>query len=170
MSGRGRMKKRQGRAAAIPRPARQSPGRPCDPEDWPEPLRREMATTGIRVVPVSGRVRWEWMDGERICEWSGVGDPAAAFEECCRVAERRLGIVAAAAIKHHPPERRTMHGWREIEFTEIVHTTDTALLVLIGDEEVWIPRSQVEDGESVEEGDGPGTLVVSEWIAREKGL
>ena len=49
--------------------------------------------------------------------------------------------------------------------------TEAAILVQIDDEEVWIPRSQLhpEDNEVREVGD-VGELVITEWIAEEKGL
>ncbi len=47
--------------------------------------------------------------------------------------------------------------------------TDKALLCTVDDEDVWVPKSQVHaDSEVYQEGD-EGDLVVSEWIARQKG-
>ena len=48
--------------------------------------------------------------------------------------------------------------------------TGKALLCLIGEEEVWIPQSQIDDESEVYEPGGEGVLVVSQWIAEEKGL
>jgi hypothetical protein len=51
-----------------------------------------------------------------------------------------------------------------------VKSTEKAILVDVAGEEFWIPQSQVtEDSEVWQEGD-EGTLVVTDWIAREKGL
>ena len=48
--------------------------------------------------------------------------------------------------------------------------TDHALLCVIDGVEHWIPRSQVFDESDVlEEGD-TGSLVITEWIAQQKGL
>ena len=50
--------------------------------------------------------------------------------------------------------------------------TDKALLVLIDGDEHWIAKSQVDDDSEVFDDDEhkDGRLVVSEWIARERGL
>lgn len=49
--------------------------------------------------------------------------------------------------------------------------TEKALLVEVDGEEVWLPRSQIveDESEALEEGD-TGTLAITQWIAREKGL
>jgi len=48
--------------------------------------------------------------------------------------------------------------------------TDKALLCEIEGEEMWIPKSQIQDDSEVfAEGD-EGDLIISEWIAKEKGL
>lgn len=48
--------------------------------------------------------------------------------------------------------------------------TDKAILVRIEEEEHWIPRSQIDDDSEVYEAGHEGELVVSQWIADEKGL
>lgn len=45
-----------------------------------------------------------------------------------------------------------------------------ALLCLIDGEEIWIPKSQITDDSEVYETGTEGTLVVTEWIAEQKGL
>lgn len=49
--------------------------------------------------------------------------------------------------------------------------TDKALLVIIDGQEHWIPRSQIVDSESdvLAVGDS-GTLAITDWIAKQKGL
>ena len=51
-----------------------------------------------------------------------------------------------------------------------VHETDNAVLVTDDDsgEEIWFPLSQVESMHR--DKNGTGTIVVSDWIARQKGL
>jgi len=51
-----------------------------------------------------------------------------------------------------------------------VHETDNAVLVHdhATDEEIWFPLSQVEEMHRDKRGDG--SIVVSDWIARQKGL
>lgn len=50
--------------------------------------------------------------------------------------------------------------------------TDAALLCVIEGEEHWIPKSQVSDDSEVfdDQDNAEGTLVVSEWIAKQRGL
>lgn len=50
------------------------------------------------------------------------------------------------------------------------HETDAALLCVIDGDEHWIPKSQIDDDSEVYEKDGEGTLVVTQWIAEQKGL
>lgn len=50
--------------------------------------------------------------------------------------------------------------------------TDRALLCTIGGAEHWIPLSQIHDDSEVFDAsaNSEGTLVVTEWIATQKGL
>ncbi len=50
--------------------------------------------------------------------------------------------------------------------------TDAALLCVIGGEEHWIPKSHVHPDSEVfdDEGNSEGRLVISHWIATQKGL
>jgi hypothetical protein len=61
----------------------------------------------------------------------------------------------------------------ELENTVCLKETDMALLCrLETGQEVWIPKSQVDDASEVLDDDDNdrGTLVVTAWIATEKGL
>lgn len=52
-----------------------------------------------------------------------------------------------------------------------VRASDKAILVdvpTVG--EVWIPQSQIDDDSEVYRTDDEGDLVISNWIAKEKGL
>ncbi|TWT58961.1 hypothetical protein KOR42_23480 [Thalassoglobus neptunius] len=61
--------------------------------------------------------------------------------------------------------------WVEIEVVEVIRMTDAAMLVEDENgEEVWIPYSQIQDSDSVSEGDCNVTLTVTRWIAEEKDL
>lgn len=53
---------------------------------------------------------------------------------------------------------------------ECMVDTDAAILVEIEGEDYWIPKSQIHDDSEVYKRDTSGTLVISEWIATEKGL
>lgn len=62
---------------------------------------------------------------------------------------------------------------RCVEFSEVTCTaeTDKAILCHVDGKEVWIPKSQIHDDSEVYRVDAdPGELVISEWIAKEKGL
>lgn len=51
------------------------------------------------------------------------------------------------------------------------HETDRAILVLDGDREVWLPKSQVSiEGDEFPEPGESAELFVPEWLAKEKGL
>lgn len=59
----------------------------------------------------------------------------------------------------------------ELEIDEPVdRATEKAIHVTVGGEACWIPQSQIhEDSEVWKEGQ-TGTLIVSRWIAEQKGL
>lgn len=46
--------------------------------------------------------------------------------------------------------------------------TDAAVLIVVDDEHVWIPLSQVDSMHF--DGRGNGHIVISDWIAQQKGL
>lgn len=50
--------------------------------------------------------------------------------------------------------------------------TDSAVKILdpASGEELWIPLSQIDEMHRGNTGLGPGTIVMSDWIARKKGL
>lgn len=49
--------------------------------------------------------------------------------------------------------------------------TPKALRVQTPDyEEIWLPKSQIDDDSEVWEMDDEGNLVISDWIAEQKGL
>ena len=59
-----------------------------------------------------------------------------------------------------------------VAFKDVIckKATEKALLCTIDGEDYWIPTSQIHDDSEVYEEDHEGTLVVSEWIAKQKGL
>jgi hypothetical protein len=59
-----------------------------------------------------------------------------------------------------------------VENVHCKHMTEKALLCRIGKEDMWIPRSQVrEESEVLDDlNASEGTLIISHWIASEKGL
>lgn len=58
----------------------------------------------------------------------------------------------------------------EIHDVTVKYETDGALLVVADGEEVWIPKSQIDDDSEVYAKGTSGTLIIPRWLAREKGL
>lgn len=58
----------------------------------------------------------------------------------------------------------------EIDIDGIKIKTEKAILVIIDDEEIWLPKSQIEYDEDVHNPDGTNVITVTEWIAEQKGL
>jgi hypothetical protein len=58
----------------------------------------------------------------------------------------------------------------QIQNVTVSKETEAALLVNIEGEEMWIPKSQIDDDSEVYKKDTEGTLVITEWIAKQKGL
>ena len=57
-----------------------------------------------------------------------------------------------------------------IDDVTVLRTTEMAVLCEIDGSEYWVPQSQIDDDSEVwEEGD-QGMLVISKWIADQKGL
>jgi hypothetical protein len=56
------------------------------------------------------------------------------------------------------------------ENVSVLVETPKALLVDIEGEEVWIPLSQIDDDSEVYKANTCGRLVITEWIAKAKGL
>ena len=59
-----------------------------------------------------------------------------------------------------------------IEVEKVKVETDKAILVIVEDEEVWVPKSQIhEDSEvySLKSGKDGGTLVVTQWFGQKAG-
>jgi hypothetical protein len=59
-----------------------------------------------------------------------------------------------------------------VKISDVVCTRETekALLVIIDEETYWIPKSQIHDDSEVYALGCSGVLVISEWIAEQKGL
>ena len=58
----------------------------------------------------------------------------------------------------------------EVEVFECLRTSDLAALLVIDDEEHWVPFSQIEDNdEDLCEGYS-GPLYLTEWICHQKGI
>jgi hypothetical protein len=61
-------------------------------------------------------------------------------------------------------------GTVEFDGVEVVRETEKAILVMIDDKEVWLPKTQIHDDSEVYKAGTSGKLVITEWIATAKGL
>ena len=61
-----------------------------------------------------------------------------------------------------------MPRYVEIEYEEYIRETGSAVLLVIDGAEVWLPFSQIEDGQDFDP-DG-GSLSVTRWICEQKEL
>lgn len=57
-----------------------------------------------------------------------------------------------------------------IDDVECLKETDKALLCLIDGEEIWIPKSQIDEESEVYEEGQTGLLVITRWLAEQNGL
>ncbi len=59
-----------------------------------------------------------------------------------------------------------------VENVRVLRATERALLIQAGDdgEEVWIPKGQVDKASEVKDDGDVGTLLISAWIAEQKGF
>jgi hypothetical protein len=64
----------------------------------------------------------------------------------------------------------TASDWIYIEAIRIVHITESAMLVELEDQSVWLPLSQVDEVDRLEEGDENITIGITPWIAEKNGL
>lgn len=58
----------------------------------------------------------------------------------------------------------------EFEDAECVAETTDAICVNIDGKEIWFPKTHVDADSEVYEKGGEGTLIVTQWIAEQKGL
>lgn len=66
--------------------------------------------------------------------------------------------------------RPSASKWVHVTVDRIERVTPMALLVTIGDEEYWLPKSQISEANKYEEGDEDLTLSITEWIAEQKDI
>lgn len=55
-------------------------------------------------------------------------------------------------------------------FATVVHTTDEGIIVSYKGEEAWFPLSELSPDCYLEEQEDSGSLIVSEWLAIQRGL
>jgi len=66
-------------------------------------------------------------------------------------------------------ERGDVMDYVTIDIDQITRATNKAVLAKIGENEHWIPRSVIEDGDDLDEGDF-GEINVAEWFAQKEEL
>ena len=61
---------------------------------------------------------------------------------------------------------------KTVEFSNVTVEAETekAILCLIDGDKHWIPKNQIDDDSEVYKKGTEGTLVITEWIATQKGL
>jgi hypothetical protein len=64
---------------------------------------------------------------------------------------------------------RAVRDGHEIAGVECKRATDKALLCVIDGKDEWVPKSQISDDSEVYEAGHYGSLVVTEWLAEQKG-
>ncbi len=59
-----------------------------------------------------------------------------------------------------------------LEDCEVIRLTDSAALIDVDGERIWLPLSQMAPGEAdkLEAGDEHVTISVTKWIAKQKGI
>lgn len=68
-------------------------------------------------------------------------------------------------------EAMSASGWIHLDVEEIVRETPKAFLLRIADgEELWVPKSVVQDANDYSEGDCDCCVSVSEWFCEKEGL
>jgi hypothetical protein len=60
--------------------------------------------------------------------------------------------------------------WHTIENVEAVDETQLGLKVLIEGKIYWLPKSQIHEDSECYKANATGTLIIPNWLAREKDL
>ena len=61
-------------------------------------------------------------------------------------------------------------NWVHVDVEKVIRETEKAFLLLIEDEEHWVPKSQMADPGDYEAGDEDVSIALTEFIVREKGF
>lgn len=61
-------------------------------------------------------------------------------------------------------------GYVHIQVDIIIRETDKAFLVEVGDNQHWIPKSQIASADDYDVGDRNITVSITEYIAKQLGL
>lgn len=58
----------------------------------------------------------------------------------------------------------------QIGYGRAIRSTEAAVLVDIGTEEIWVPRSQIVEESEIQDDGDEGELWTTEWWAKQRGL
>lgn len=64
----------------------------------------------------------------------------------------------------------SVSNYIHLEADEILLETDNAFLVLLDEEEIWIPKSVISDADEYNKGDVECTISVQRWFAEKNDL
>jgi hypothetical protein len=71
---------------------------------------------------------------------------------------------------YHEHKSRNPPRWVPVVADEVLKETERSFLLLIDGEEIWIPKSQVNNPDVIGQGELDVEIEVTEWIARQKGI
>lgn len=57
-----------------------------------------------------------------------------------------------------------------VDVDRVEAETALALLLVVGAEEVWVPKSQIEDADEISVGDEEIEVEIAEWFCQQEGL
>jgi hypothetical protein len=67
-------------------------------------------------------------------------------------------------------ERVVLKDLVTIDDVEVIAETGKALLIFDGEHQEWVPRSQIGRASEVQEKGDKGSILIPEWLAKEKGF
>jgi hypothetical protein len=67
-------------------------------------------------------------------------------------------------------EESTVPNLVDVLVDEVLAVTARAILVVIEDEEHWLPKSQIEDAEEFTAGQVEVMVAMPQWLAKERGF
>ena len=61
-------------------------------------------------------------------------------------------------------------NWVHVDVDQIKRETENSFLVVIDGEEIWLPKSHIEDSDDYVAGDADVCMSITQWIANKKDL
>lgn len=73
------------------------------------------------------------------------------------------------------PEEDMNRDFTTLSYDDVKHHTEKAVLFVVGDDDVWVPKSVIDvdyDDEAWDalKGQGSGEIDIAEWFAKKEGL